>query len=262
MYKKSEGFTFVELVAVILILGIVAAIGSSFLITAVDAYRITEVRAKLVSRGRTAMEQMTRQLRLSAPNSARVSASGNCIEFMPLVGGGNYQGNLPDAENGAPTTNSIATSPFLLDLGSPQYVIVAALSANEIYTSASPSARAQLASTIGNPINTLNLAANHRFIRNSINKRVFVADNPKRFCLASSTLVQYNTYTFDTGTLSDVDPGGATVIMSFDVSAAGTAFVLSPGSEDRNTAVIISLAFIGNGERVELNQQVLVRNVP
>lgn len=260
--KRSAGFTLVEMVTVLVILGIVAAIGSSFLVTTVDSYRTTEVRTKLVARGRTAVEQMTRQLRLAVPNSLRVSASGNCIEFLPLVAGGNYQGTLSDQENGAPLTTSITTSPLFLNLGIPTHVVVGGLSASEIFTNASPSARALLASTSGTPVTTLNLTNPQRFIRNSINKRVFVADNPKRFCVSGGSLLLYHTYTFDTGVLNDANPGGQTVIMSFDVAASGTAFSLSPASESRNAAAIISLLFSGDGEQVEFNQQVLVRNVP
>src|SRR5690606_9157953 len=130
------------------------------------------------------------------------------------------------------------------------------------YTNGSPAARVLLASLSGSPVTTINLASPHRFIRNSINRRVYIADNPRRFCVSSSTLLLYKDYPFDTATLTDAAPGGATVIMSFEVAASVNAFSLSPGSEDRNATVDISLVFSGNSESVELNQQVLVRNVP
>lgn len=260
--KRAAGFTLIEMISVLVILAILAAIGSSFLITTVDAYRATEVRAKLLARGRTSVEQMTRQLRLAVPNSLRVSSSGACIEFFPLVGGANYLNDLPDNENMAPPTSSIAVSPLLTDLGSPAYVIIGALSATDIYTSGSPSARVGLASTSGTPINTLNLSSSHRFIRNSISKRVFVADNPKRFCVSGGSLLLYHSYGVDTGPLTDASPGGTIVLMSLEVAASGTAFALAPGSENRNAAALISLVYSGNGEQVELNQEVLVRNVP
>lgn len=260
--KRFAGFTLIEMVAVLVILGIIAAIGSSFLVTAIDSYRTTEVRAKILARGRTSVEQLTRQLRLAVPNSLRVSASGACIEFFPLVAGGNYLDDLPDRENMAPTLSSIATSPLYLDLGTPLHVFVGALSAADIYTNVSPSARAGLASTSGTPVTTLNLSGSHRFIRNSISKRIFVADNPKRFCVSAGSLLQYHLYGVDVGPLTDASPGGTAVLMSLEVTASGSAFTLSPGSENRNAAVLISLAFSGNGEQVELNQQVLVRNVP
>lgn len=262
MPGKHSGFTLVEIVTVLVILGIVAAIGSSFLITTVDSYRTTEARAKLVTRGRTAIEQMTRQLRLAAPNSLRVSASGLCLEFFPLVGGANYLSALPDTENAAPLVSSINTAPIILDLGTPEHVIVGALNAGDIYTSGSPAARVQLASLSGSPATTINLATPHRFIRNSIHRRVYLAGDPKRFCVASSSLVLYQAYPFDTSTLTDATPAAAPVIMALEVAASGNAFSLSPGSEDRNAAVNIALIFSGNNESVELNQQVLVRNVP
>ena len=261
MRSLNRGFTLIELITVLVILGIVAGIGSSFLITTVDSYRVTENRAKLISRGRVTIEQMTRQLRLALPNSLRVSASGNCLEFFPLVAGVNYIGELPDSNNGAPQITTISTAPITFGLGVPLHAVVGGLSSAEIYSNSVPAARTSIAGTSAPPP-TITLSSSHRFIRNSINKRVFLADNPKRFCVSGNTLVQYQSYGLDTGVLSDGDPGGSTTIMSFDVAAVGTVFTLSPGSEQRNAAVYISLAFTANNETVDLNQTVLIRNVP
>lgn len=91
---KAMGFTLVELIAVIVILGIVSALGSGFLISISDSYHKAQMRAKLIAKGRVVTEQISRQLRIAVPNSLRVSASGNCVEFFPSVAGANYIGEL------------------------------------------------------------------------------------------------------------------------------------------------------------------------
>ncbi len=260
--RKQGGFTLIETISVLVILGVLAAVGSHFLVTTVDAYSLAEKRAKLLVRGRASIEQMTRQLRLAVPNSLRVSPSGACVEFLPLVAGGNYLNALPDSENSAPASASIATAPIISGLGSANHVIVGGLSANEIYSGASPSARVGFGAFNGAPATQITLASSHRFIRNSPTRRVFVSDNPKRFCVQASSLLEYSNYGLDAGSLDDSNPGGVTTLMALNVSAAGNAFILSPGSEDRNASIAIALNYSSGDEVITLNQTVLVRNVP
>ncbi|SMF34655.1 MSHA biogenesis protein MshO [Alteromonadaceae bacterium Bs31] len=258
----TKGFTLIELVSVLVIVGIVVAIGSNFVVSTVNSYGQTEKRSKLVARGRASLEQMTRQLRNALPNSLRVSASGNCIEYLPVIGGANYIGQLADTQNGASATSSISTSPFNLDLGSAQHVVVAALSTSELYTGAATAARADIGTLGSSPYTTVPLAIGHRFVRNSVNNRLFISDDPKRFCFVSGSIVQYQNYGLDTGNLDDSNPGGDLLTLSEGIFASGNVFVLSAGSQDRNTAVTITLGFAERGEQITLDSKVLVRNVP
>lgn len=260
--RQNAGFTLVEVITVLVILGVVAAIGSSFLISTVDSYDKTQSRAKLINKGRVAIEQMTRQLRAALPNAIRVSGSGNCIEFLPIVGGANYIGTLPDSDNGAPSVTSVTTAAFHIGLGTGRHVAVGALADGEVYTNASPSSRVAINPITGGPHTSVSFTSMHQFIRNSINRRLFITDNPKRFCVLAGNLIEYNGYNLSTGGMDDSNPGGTPATMAQNVSAGGNAFALSPGSEDRNTAILISLTFAERGEQVTLNHTVLVRNVP
>ncbi len=258
--RAVRGFTLVELITVIVVLSIVAAIGSGFVVTAVDSYRDTQQRAKLVHKGRLAIEQMTRQLRMALPHSVRHSASGNCIEFMPIVGGANYLTSVPDSGNGMPGTTSIKTSTVNATATTPAYVVIGGLSSADIYAGA---ARADFGS-IGGPPPVVNLDGNHVFIRNSINRRLFLVDDPMRFCVTGGDLYEYSGYGLDPAAPTDANPGGTSVRIVSDVAVpdGSQAFDLSGGSEDRNTAVLINLIFQQGNTSVELNHQVLVRNVP
>ena len=261
--NKSQGFTLIEMIAVLVILGIVAAIGSSFVVSTIDSYNEVQERVKLIAKGRTVIEQMTRQLRQALPNAVRVSASGSCIEFMPLLGGANYTGLIPDTNNTVNATTSIPTLPFVLASGTPAHVIVAALSQDEVYSTGTPNSRVNAGTFSGSsPYSSIPLATSHRFERSSVSNRAYVAASPRRFCVTSSSVFRYSDYTFDTGTLGDGNPGGTSTLMAQNVVAGGTAFVISSGSEDRGMAVDISLLFVEGGNQVALSQQVLVRNVP
>lgn len=262
---KTQGFTLVELIAVIVILGVVAAMGSGFLITVTDSYHKAQMRAKLITKGRVVTEQISRQLRVALPNSLRLSASGNCIEFLPTVAGATYMGELPDSVNGAPRVSNITTAPFIVDMGTGRHAVVGALSSSEIYTTGATAGRVSITALTGGPHTSIALSSSHRFNRNSINQRVFVVDDPIRFCYdsGSNRMLRYSGYGLSTSAISDVAPGGAIqTVMANDVTASATVFRLSPGSEDRNTAVLFSLNFTQNDEQILLNHKVVVRNVP
>lgn len=258
----SRGFTLIEVVFVVVILGIVASIGSHFMVSAVEGYRVTQTRVQLANRGRVALEQMARQLRLAVPNSVRVSDTGNCVEFMPVVAASHYRSQLPDAENALPDTSSIKAAAFSVGFGTPAHAVVAPFYGSELYTSASPSARAALGALGESPITEVPLANSHRFIRNSISHRVFLAADPLRFCLSGGQLLTFFDYGVIGGALPDSDPGGRSAVMADQVSAASRAFTLFPGSEVRNAAVTIDIRFGNNGEQLSLTQEVFVRNVP
>jgi len=267
MYKylgsyKVTGFTLIELIAVLLIVAIVGAIGSNFLVTTVDGYSRAKEQADLIFRGRLAIEQMTRRMRIALPNSARVSASGDCIEFLPVVAGVNYLDYVADAENGAPAVSTINTAPFALGLGSAVHVSIAPLFPSEIYSISSTASRVGIGTLGSSPYTSVPLSSAHRFVRNSPNKRLYVTDNPIRFCISGTTLVEYSSFGLPTTSLTDADPGGSSSLLASNVTSNGTAFSLSPGSEDRNSAIVISLNFLGQGVQVALTNTVLVRNVP
>lgn len=256
--RAARGFTLVELVTVIVVLSIVAAIGSGFIVTAVDSYRDTQQRAKLVQKGRLAIEQMTRQLRMALPHSLRLSPSGNCIEFMPIVGGANYLDAVPDDANGMAPSAAIETATINLGTATPVHVVIGGLSPDNIY---SGNARASFASILGS---TVNLMANHRFIRNSINRRLFLTNDPMQFCVIGGNLLEFPPYGLIAVAPNDAGPGGnqVTIVTGVAVPAAMQAFSLSGGSEDRNTVILINLIFQEGNTSVQLNHEVLVRNVP
>lgn len=260
--RAQKGFTLVELVSVIVILALLSAVGSGFFVRAVDGYRTTQLRSDLMQRGRLVLEQMARQLRQAVPNSVRLNASGSCIEFMPVVAVASYLGQLPDTQNGMASASSVAVFPYDVNLGEIKHVIVAPFNPIEVYANGLPAARVGFGGSAGNPVSAISFIAAHRFMRNSLSNRLFLAGDPQRFCIVGTQLLQYSGYSLLTSALDDADPGGNSAIMATDVAALGSAFQLSPGSEDRNSSVQINLQFSAGRNSIRLNHQVLIRNVP
>ncbi len=256
---RAKGFTLIELITVLVILAVVAGLSTMFVVIAADGYRETQVRNRLMARGRVVLEQMSRRIRQSVPNSVRVSASGNCVELLPSVAGAFYENDVADASNAAAFSSAVNTSTLSIQLGNAEYALIAPMAANEIYTNAIPSARIGVASTVSNSVT---FSAAHQFLRNSISHRIYLADQPLRFCVSGGNLELREDYGLDTATLDDSSPGGTSALMASGVSTGGQAFTLTNSSNDRNTALQMDLIFSNGTTQIALNHTVAIRNVP
>lgn len=86
----QAGFTLVEMVLVIAITGVLAAVVSSFIVQPVMGYLGSTARSTLGAQADGALRHMARELRSALPNSVRVTASGLALEFIPASGGARY----------------------------------------------------------------------------------------------------------------------------------------------------------------------------
>jgi MSHA biogenesis protein MshO len=249
------GFTLIELIVVMVILAILATISVEFVIKVTDSYQTTQRRALILNTARPALERMTRQLRDALPYSVRVVNSGNCVEFMPIAAGGNYLDQVPDQENGASASVSFAVSPYAIDFGSANYVAIGALSAGEIY-GASAQSRASYSS--GSTATQVQLTAVKQWLRNSINQRFYLLDNPQAFCVVGDELRAYEGLNVND---ASVNLAASYSLLAKSISAT-TPFVLEVGSENRNTLVTMSITFSGDTESMDFVQGVMIRNVP
>ena len=94
--SRHHGFTLVELIMVIVILGVIGGTVAVFMRAPIDAYFASARRAALTDVADTAVRRIARDVRKALPNSVRMAAAGNaCIEFIPTKTGGRYR-----ADNG------------------------------------------------------------------------------------------------------------------------------------------------------------------
>jgi MSHA biogenesis protein MshO len=258
MQKSKQGFTLVELITVMVILGVLASFSATFVVSVMRSAADVSQKNRLLSNSQLATEYMIRRLRNALPFSLRVLNEGACVQFMPIVASGLYMDVLPSDANGAFATGSftpITVSPFLVAGGSADYLAIAANNSDELYGAITES----LASIDTVTTNTITLDDDKRWLRNSINQRFYIVETPSAFCVFNEELRLYRNVSVSNIL---VDPNSDYDLLSLSVNPLNDPFTISSAVEDRNIRMTASLVFFEGSHRMESIKQVVVRNVP
>lgn len=89
--RTCQGFTLMEVVLVIVIVGLLAGILAPLISRPTEAYIAAVQRGDFVQRAQQALERISREIRLAVPNSVRIDGSGQVVEFLRSVDGGRYR---------------------------------------------------------------------------------------------------------------------------------------------------------------------------
>lgn len=111
MYRQA-GVTLVELVLVIVVTGILAAVVAIFIRSPVKGYAQSAARAELSDAADLALRRIARDIRLALPNSVRIAgdeSSAVFLELIPTKAGGRYlDENDPEIDvNVMPAPNAL-----------------------------------------------------------------------------------------------------------------------------------------------------------
>jgi MSHA biogenesis protein MshO len=278
-----HGFTLIEAVMVIVILGAIVAMLAVFIAQPVRGYIDTVRRAELSDAADLALRRLTREVRLSLPNSLRVMTTGGIhyIEFIPASGGGRYRA-LEDGSTGGDFLSFTDTADLSFDVlgtlpANPaialnDYIVVYNLGEGyapaNAYTPADPCTACNRARVAGISGNTLTLASNPFAAQvptlPSPGSRFQVVPGSTRAvtyaCPATTagTMQRYANYGF---TAAQAAPTGTPALLAAN---AVCSVEYTSNASGRSGLLLVSLTLSNalSGESATLFQQIHVDNAP
>jgi len=288
--KTRQGFTLVEMVVVIAVVGVIAAVVAVFLRGPVFGYIDTARRAELTDAADTALRRIGRDLRLALPNSVRVATDGTTtyLEFLLVRTGGRYRlesgsianpcpGGLADDVLSFSSADScfktIGNIPNLGQVTANDFLVVFNL------PTGTPNADAyQFVGTGGNksqitaPIPPDSFAgedritvASHAFTFESPGRRFFIVEGPVTYACnpATGTLTRHAGYAIAAVQTAPPapPPGGAGALLANRVTAPCTINYDTSAAQGAGL-VTLRLTLSRDGETVTLYHAVHISNVP
>jgi MSHA biogenesis protein MshO len=274
---RARGFTLIEMIMVITITGILAAVGARFIVAPVQAYLANSARATLVDHADLAMRRIGRDLRIALPNSVRVNATGLALELIPTTGGARYA-----------TAGSGALQPGVLDtgfdlLGPPLtleasqqlvfYNLGPGITGSDAYApngtlpeQASSNRRATTNVAGSNSTITLSSLAALPVAAVAPPYRVLAVDSPVSYrCdLGTGTLTRHGSYGFQ-ATQPDPPTTGSSAVLATGVTACAfsvEATLVAARAALINLRLTLATAAAAGAENVTLHHAIFVDNLP
>lgn len=279
--QKQAGFTIIELVIVVILLGIVGLGITGFMTLSTQTYINVNERDQILSDARFAIERLNREVRNSVPNSVRVNTQGgwHCMEFLPIDASTIYT-DIPVAPEAA--SNELSVISFV-DQGGNEYqcgagcrdiATVYPLQNTDIYKNVYSAALSTgkifwLNGTIDKTdptvwqLETTN-GAGVTFDEDSPTKRMYISSSPVSYCTNdASGLWRFTGYNMSAA--QPTPPIGNNSLMAENLAnydAGNPFFVFQPATLRRNAVVKIRLPFTRDGERLVFENEIHIANTP
>jgi MSHA biogenesis protein MshO len=300
VYPNQMGFSLLELILVIVLLGVLASGAGLLITTPIKAYSDQLRRTQLVDTAEMSLRQIARDIRGALPNSIRIqqnmTTGVTALEMVNIVAGARYRDEA-DGSAGATFTTPFHTLDFsqgdtdfnflgtllsgvtTIPTGQRLVIYPALTSTREpnIYPEAISNsnfgivtpANSTLALSEDNDEQHLKITPAFQFTQESPGQRSFLIDGPVSYIcdpLEQAKMTRYTNYSFQLNQpTTDIALSGLPGVRQGDVATQLTACSITydSGTAQRNGVVTLSITLSDDtGEGVTLLHQVHVVNVP
>ena len=266
----QRGFTLVELVMVIILLGIVATISVQFVALSTRGAIDVGDRQQRALQGVVISEQITREIREAFPLTVR--ENGECLEWRPILGATGYE-KLPKG----PDFDETEIQPFgeVIPEGAQLIVYGYGSPRDDLYGNNDPG-------PVSPPINQVDPMATtvtfrdsneeHHFRERSPEKRIYAVGSRISICQGQGAndewLYRYSDYSHGSDQPTAGELAGKSSrtreVMSANLEAGSLDLRVQPPSLNRGALVhfAFELSDPDGDETTEVVQEVQIRNVP
>ena len=280
--STSHGFTLIELVMVIVVLGIVSVGVGGFIRSGVQIFVDVSGRDQLLSQSRFVVERLNRELRTALPNSPRVRIVKpnnqkvvSCLEFVPIETSVFYT-DIPVEPELLTPADVLELLPYTLSGG--EFAVVYPTTTDHVYD-ATELRRIPILScsdSDGNcaadPVDDdaivqLEFGGTEPFAQDSPASRLYIVKHSVSYCVRNKKI-----YRHEGGTIQKIQTNYFTggVLMaenlvneaSTDPSDPNNPFRVLDPSLNRNGIVYTLLKFDRDGEPLNFVNEVHIPNVP
>ncbi|GGA82925.1 MSHA biogenesis protein MshO [Neiella marina] len=262
--STSAGFTLMELVVVMVLLGIVVIATSNFVITGVAIFTRGVDRQNMASTGRFVVERLSREVRDAVPGSVTIRDDlGDCLEFRPIEATFFYL-EAPVAPLPAANTAIVASNTsYSYDSAASNYdAIVYPLVRDHVFSGGGNSRAVGVAanglSDNGDNSSTLQFSSSFQFPEGSPAQRLFLTRSVTSYCLVAGELYRH------TSSNGSITPGNGGVLMGrlFANGVGEDMFAISQSQYSGVSLVQVFLRLNARDEDVVLNHEIHLQQVP